>query len=245
MKTPKCPRSIRTCLLLSALVGIAPLASHAQSSANGAPLKTVNFRVMAMEGVILDTCFIQDRRIERFNASHSHPTKWLRYRGTGPINFYRANDLSNIENLEEMPKPVAQFAPPSSGNWLLLFVKSPGVSGEGNYRIVNIPENNEPVEVGIRFYNLTRKILAVNVTDEQMLLQPGDQKLINPSPGPNNGMGMKIAAKNEESWDLVSSTIFGHRPNARITIYIIDAGGEILFKRFTDAVPPPPAVAEG
>jgi len=215
---------------------------QAQNRDNEVPEHRVQFRVMAMTGVIRDMAFVQKLEPIPFNVSPTHPTAWMEYRGPGPLNFYHAGDLENIEDMqnpEEVPQPVAQFNPPSSGEWLLLFVRQDTSGSSGTFRVVAIPEDNDAVTEGIRFYNLTGEPLGIDVNNENFLLQAGRRSHMNPEPGPRNAMNMKIAAQGESGWEVISSTVFGHRPNARITYYILMIDNRIRFKRFLDRVPQP------
>lgn len=214
---------------------IAQAPPHATENEN---LPRISFRVMAMRQTVRDLAFIQDGTVESFSASSSRPTPWMTFRGPGPLNFYRTEELNAHVDPQPFPRPVAHFSPPDSGSWLLLFVKRDDPGPEGEYRVLPIPDQAGTMEEGVRFLNLTGKSLAVAVNKETVRIDPGMQKQINPAPGENDSMSMKIAAKEDDVWKMVSSTVFGYRPGARITYYIFNSGDRIHFKRFAESLPP-------
>lgn len=198
--------------------------------------RKITFRVMAMRDIVKDVGFVNEGEIESFSASRSRPTPWMTYKGLGPLSFYRSDELKAYDETQPYPTPVAQFSPEGSGSWLLLFLKSDETNTIPEYRVVPIPDDDSTVEEGIRLLNLTNTPLAVAINDETVRVDPGNQEHMNPAPLANSTMSMKIAAQENEEWRMVSSTAFGHRPEARITYYIFDTGRRIQFKRFAESV---------
>jgi hypothetical protein len=200
--------------------------------------KTIHFRVMAMNLSVEDIAFVQEGKVETFGVSRSRTSEWMTFRGTEPLYFFRASTLQNLEEEDPPPRPLALFSPPGSGAWLLIFVKN-SEEGEGpEYRIFPIPDRAETVEEGIRFFNLTGIPLVVNVNDETIRLASGNQAQINPEPQENSNMFLRIGTVENGEVEVLSSTVFGHRPGARISYFILTNRGRIQFQRFVDPVGP-------
>lgn len=199
-------------------------------------IKTIRFRVMAMQQLVEEVAYLQDREKVVFSASRSRPTKWMTYRGIGPLRFYQSADLVNLEAMLEAPTPVAEFAPGKSGDWLLFFLSAPGAPQGSAYRVVGIPDQPDEVREGVRVYNLTGKPLAVNVNDQTLSLKPGAYDQMNPGPVNGRSMFMKIASQIGGKWELVSSTVYAHRPGARVTFYVLEDGDRFQFKQVTEPV---------
>lgn len=203
----------------------------------GAPEEEVpplRFRIMGMDSVVSGLSFVNEDGVQSFIASHSRPTEWMEYRGASPLRFFRTSDLEALTEESPPPPVMASFFPPPGGDWLLLFVRDPGAGDLPRFRVVPIPDVPGDIQEGLRFYNLTRQELAVRVNQELVRIQPGQQQQINPPPGPDSGMDLEIVALREGGWDNVSSTVFGHRPSARITFYLVEVGGRFQFKRFLE-----------
>lgn len=201
-----------------------------------APLR---FRIMGMDSIVSGLCFIQEDGIQSFTASHSRPTAWLEYRGPFPLKFYRRSDLEALTEESAPPPVMASFMPQQAGDWLLLFVRDPQAGDFPRYVAVPIPDVVGDIREGVRFYNLTRNELAISLNGEVLRVLPGQQQQVNPVPGHNAGMDMQIAALRESGWETFSSTVFGHRPNARITYFLMEVGGRFQFKRFLEQIEAP------
>jgi len=229
---------VQTTLLLCGLLFMRPMlsASPPGSNAPGAEPPAVRFRIMGMDAMVSDLCFVNEDGIQPFIASHSRPTAWMELRGTAPIPFYRTSDLEALTEGSPAAPVMAWFAPQGPGDWLLLFVRDPQAGDLPRYRVLPIPDAAGEVREGLRFYNLTQNELAVQVNDEVLRLPPGQQGQINPGPGPDAGMDMQIAARRESGWEKVSATVFGHRPHARITFYLIEVNGRFQAKRFLERI---------
>ncbi|MCC5843160.1 MAG: hypothetical protein JJU05_02795 [Verrucomicrobia bacterium] len=186
-----------------------------------------------------DIAFIQEGRVETFAVSRSRTSEWMTFRGTHPLYFFRASTLENLEEEEPLPRPLAQFSPPDSGAWLLIFVQNPEEGDGPKYRIFPIPDTEETVEEGLRFFNLTGMSLLVNVNDETIRLASGSQSQMNPEPEENASMFLRIARVENGDVELLSSTVFGHRPGARISYFLLlNNRGRIQLQRFIDSVGP-------
>lgn len=202
----------------------------------GGEEKTIRFRAMGMQQIVENVAFLQGPEKVVFSASRSRPTAWMTHRGAGALRFYKSADLVEPVDPLQPPVPVAEFAPGQSGDWLLLFVSVSGGSPGPAFRVLGIPDRPDEIKEGVRLYNLTGQALAVNINDKTVTLSPGEQEQINPDPVNERSMFLKIAAQVNGEWSLVSSTVFAHRPGARITYYIIDDGKRISFKKFTESV---------
>lgn len=200
---------------------------------------TARFRIMGMDSIIRGLGYVDQGEVAPFMASHSRPTEWMEYRGELPLNFYRLVDLEGLTEDSPPPPVIASFTPNRDGDVLLLFVRNSNADTLPLYQIVPIPDPAGEIAEGVRFFNMTPHELAVSVNNETIRLRSGQRRQINPSPGHNNGMQMQIAALRDTSWELVSSTMFGHRPNARITYFLIEVNERFQFKRFLEQLEAP------
>ena len=237
------PTSVRVFRLACFLVLTVFTAGSAYGQPSRVPMddedpKTIHFRVMAMNLSVEDVAFIQEGRIETISVSRARASDWMTFRGTQPLYFFRASTLASLEETDPPPRPLAQFSPPGSGAWLLIFLRNNEEGAGPEYRIFPIPDPGDAVEEGVRFFNLTGKELAVNVNEETVRILPGGRSQINPAPEGNASMFLRIAALENDAWEMVSSTVFGHRPGARITYFILEIRGRIQFQRFVDLVGP-------
>ncbi len=225
-------------VMLCGLLVMPPLlsAGPAGSDTPGVEPPAVRFRIMGLDAMVSDLCFVNEDGIQSFIASHSRPTAWMETRGIAPIPFYRTSDLDALAEGSPPAPVMAWFAPPGPGDWLLLFVRDPQAGDTSRFRVLPIPDDAGDVREGLRFYNLTQNELAVQVNDELLRLPPGQQGQINPGPGPDAGMDMQIAARRESGWEKISATVFGHRPRARITFYLIEVNGRFQIKRFLERI---------
>lgn len=203
-----------------------------------APLFTLDFRTLGWDAPVSGIFFFDGSEKKDLVASVSRPSRPKRYTGPNPLVFYRAGP------------PVEPGAPPSlqpvasldlrslDSRQLLLFVPTSNQSEGLEFLVRALPDPlEEAVGGSLRLINLTRSELAAKVNETTVRLDPGEIGSIMAEPRSDNSLGMRVAARKAESWELVFSTVLGFRPNQRVSLFITeDNNGRTRFHRITEVI---------
>ena len=219
-----------------------PLAPQAQTepgSDGKEPQYHLRFRVLSWDAPVTDLFFFQDGEKVPLLASRSHPSAWIDYHGPAPLVFYRPGQAVGDTPSSEPPPPVpaARFHPTESGEWLFIFQRDADTAEK--YALRAIPEPDDKRREGLRFFNLSRREIALQVNDRTARIDSGEKYSTDPEPRPDNSLVMRVAARQASDWKMVFSTVLEAKTNRRTTLFIFDSGDEIRFRRFSEALPPP------
>lgn len=156
---------------------------------------------------------------ELIELAQNRLSKKYRFRGNGPIVFYReALDASG----ELQYKPVGQYAFTGTASRKLLFVQVGSENNSPRVRLFGVENTMDRIPRGQALvYNLSSVQLACRIVDEQAVLNPGDNMRLSLSRQDEQQMRILVAShSNDNGWELRHQQRLAFRDDSSLLILV-------------------------
>jgi len=196
-------------------------------NADEASLVSLEFTTLNWDNkLIKDLKYLSDQEVESLDIYYRGFTAPNEYKGTPQMTFFR--EETNSETGELVRTPVGSVLMPVNANEvLLIFIRDPNREEE-YYQITAIKRDRANFPKGsYQIYNLSDYAIAGKVDDSTFQLAKRENSIIKLSRKETAAIEVKFARNNEDGWKLAYSSLWGHKVNKRVNIFICNSGDPV------------------
>tara|TARA_R100000027_G_scaffold184_1_gene208 strand:- start:7638 stop:8354 length:717 start_codon:yes stop_codon:yes gene_type:complete len=200
----------------------------------------VDFTTLNWEpSVIQDLKFEIDgevRTLSVYNRGLSIPEN---YSGPADLKFFR--EVSNPQTGEMVRVPVAQTRLPDNVDEVLLIFQKNAKSQRESYRVFPIPRNRDQFPPGsYQIINFSDFNISGKIGKEMFSLAKRDSVIIELPAQQAATIEVKFAREEGEGWKLAYSSLWGHKADNRVNIFMLsseDPINPIEIRRYKEFIP--------
>ena len=188
--------------------------------------------------LIKELKYLSDQEVESIDIYYRGFTVPTEYKGTPQMTFFREKLNSNTG--EMIRTPVGSVLMPDNANEvLLIFIRDPNREEE-YYQITAINRDRADFPKGsYQIYNLSDYAIAGKVDDSTFQLAKRENSIIRLSRKETAAIEVKFARTDEDGWKLAYSSLWGHKVNKRVNIFICNSGdlvNPVKVRKFEETV---------